>query len=134
VVDRQGIPLAVGITGANRPDDTVFAALVDAVEPIQQPRGRPRQRPQNLHADKGYDNPHCRQTLRQRGIQARIARKGQESKTRLGRYRWVAERTLAWLNRFRRLPIRDERRDDLHQAFLDLGCALICLHALAGRF
>jgi transposase len=134
VVDRQGIPLAVGITGANRPDDTVFAALVDAVEPIQQPRGRPRQRPQNLHADKGYDDPHCRQTLRQRGIQARIARKGQESKTRLGRYRWVAERTLAWLNRFRRLPIRDERRDDLHQAFLDLGCALICLHALAGRF
>lgn len=134
MVDRQGIPLAVGITGANRPDDTVFAAVVDAVEPITQPCGRPRQRPAKVHADKGYDYPHCRQTLRQRGIQARIARKGQESTTRLGRYRWVAERTLAWLNRFRRLPIRYERRADLHQAFLDLGCALLCLRALGGRF
>ena len=126
--------MAVGITGANRPDDTVFAAVVDAVEPIKRPHGRPRQRPTKVHADKGYDYPHCRQTLRQRGIQARIARKGSESKVRLGRYRWVVERTLAWLNRFRRLPIRYERRDDLHQAFLDLGCALVCLRALADRF
>ena len=125
--------MAVGITGANRPDDPVVAAVVDAVEPIQQPRGRPRQRPAKVHADKGDDYPPCRQTLRQGGIQARIARKGQESTTRLGRYRWVAERTLAWLNRCRRLPIRYERRADLHQAFLDLGCALICLRALAGR-
>jgi transposase len=40
--------------------------------------------------------------------------------------RWVAERTLSWLNRFRRLKVRYERRNDIHQAFLDLGCALIC--------
>ncbi len=40
--------------------------------------------------------------------------------------RWVVERTLAWLNRFRRLKVRYERRDNSHQAFLDLGCALIC--------
>ena len=126
--------MAIGLTGANRPDDTVFAALVDAVAPINRPRGRPRQRPAQVHADKGYDYPHCRQTLRQRGIQARIARKGVESTTRLGRYRWVVERTLAWLNRYRRLIIRYERREDIHQAFLDLGCALICLRALTGRF
>jgi transposase len=113
VVDRNGIPLAIGVTAANRPDDTVFAALVDAVEPLKRPRGRPRQRPAKVHADKGYDYPHCRQTLRQRGIQARIARKGIESKTKLGHYRWVAERTLAWLARFRRLTIRYERRADI---------------------
>jgi hypothetical protein len=35
------------------------------------------------------------------------------------------ERTLAWLNRDRRLTIRYERRDDIHHAFLALGCALI---------
>jgi transposase len=38
------------------------------------------------------------------------------------------ERTLAWLNRYRRLKVRYERREDIHQAFLTLGCALICCH------
>ncbi len=130
MVDRGGIPLAIGLTAANRPDDGLLAALVDAVEPIKRPRGRPRRRPAKLHADMGYDYAHCRAALRQRGIEARIARKGVESRTRLGRHRGVAERTLAWLNQFKRLPIRYERRDDIHQAFHDLGCALLCFRLL----
>jgi transposase len=44
----------------------------------------------------------------------------------LGRYRWVVERTLAWLHQFRRLRIRYERRSDIHEAFMSLACALIC--------
>ncbi len=64
----------------------------------------------------------------------RIARKGVERSDRLGRHRWVVERTLAWLNRFRRLAIRDERRGDLHQGFLLLACSLICLRRIEGRF
>jgi transposase len=44
----------------------------------------------------------------------------------LGRSRWVVERTFAWLNQFRRLRVRYEKRDDIHEAFLSLGCALIC--------
>ncbi len=99
---------------------------VDAIPPIKGRRGRPRQRPIKLHADKGYDYDRCRQALRKRGIIPRIARKGIESSERLGRHRWVVERTLSWLNRFRRLTIRYERRADIHQAFLSLGCALIC--------
>lgn len=130
MTEGRGIPLAAGLTAANRPDDTVFEALVDSVEPIKRPRGRPRRRPAKLHADKGYDYRHCRAHLRRRGIKGRIARKGVESKTRLGRYRWVVERTLAWLHRFRRLAIRYERLEEIHQAFLDLGCALICLNFL----
>jgi Transposase DDE domain len=51
---------------------------------------------------------------------------GIDSSEKLGRYRWAVERTLSWINRFRRLKVRYERRDDIHQAFLDLGCALIC--------
>ncbi len=61
----------------------------------------------------------------------RIARKGIESSQRLGRHRWVVERTFAWLNSFRRLTIRYERRADIHHAFLTLGCALICWNSLA---
>ena len=44
----------------------------------------------------------------------------------LGRWRWVVERTFAWLNQFRRLRVRYEKRADIHEAFLSLGCALIC--------
>ena len=130
MVDRAGLPLAAGLTGANRPDQSVFEALVDAIPAVRQPGGRRRKRPAKLHADKGYDVRRCRRFLRRRGIACRIARKGVEDKAKLGRHRWVVERTLAWLNHFRRLAIRHERREDIHQALLDLGCALICLRRL----
>ena len=130
LVDRQGTPLAFILTGANRNDTIVFEQLIDAVHPITRPRGRPRRRPAKLHADKAYDNRRCRQALRTRHIKVRIARKGIEPNDRLGRHRWVVERTMAWLNRFRRLTIRYERRGDIHEAFVSLACSLICLNAI----
>jgi transposase len=129
VVDCQGVPLAAATSASTVHDSQVLEETVDAIPPLRQPqrrRGRPRKRPTKLHADKGYDYPRCRQALRARGILQRIARRGVESRERLGRYRWVVERTLSWLNRFRRLKVRYERRVDIHQAFLTLGCALIC--------
>jgi transposase len=60
--------------------------------------------------------------LHRRGIKCRIARRGIERSDRLGRHRWVVERTLAWLAKYRRLTIRYERRADIHQAFLSLIC------------
>lgn len=111
-------------------DSKALEEVVDAISPIRRARGRPgrpRKRPKKLHADKGYDFPRCRKALRKRGITPRIARRGIESSERLGRHRWVVERTLSWLNRYRRLKVvRYERRTDIHQAFLDFGCALIC--------
>ena len=129
MVDCGGVPLAMRHTAANVHDSNMLEAILDAVSPIRRPRGRPgrpRKRPEKLHADKGYDFVRCRQSLRNRGIKPRIARRGIESSERLGRHRWVAERTLAWLNRYRRLKVRYERRADIHQAFLSLGCALVC--------
>ncbi len=120
------------LTAANVHDSTVFEELVDAIEPIKRSgRGRPRKRPEKLHADKGYDAKKCRKALRKRGIKSRIARKGVESSERLGRHRWVVERTLAWLSRYRRLTVRYERRADIHEALLHLGCTLICLNYLS---
>ena len=55
---------------------------------------------------------------------------GVERSDRLGRHRWVVERTLAWLARFRRLTIRYERRADIHWAFTSLACSLICLNQI----
>jgi len=86
VSDRGAIPLAIVLTAANVHDSKVFEEVVDAIEPIKRPgRGRPRKRPQKLHADKGYDSPRCRNY---------------------------------------------ERRADIHEAFLYLGCSLICLSYL----
>jgi transposase len=100
VSDRGGVPLAVVLSAANVHDSKVFEELVDAIEPIKRSgRGRPRKRPEKLHAGKGYDFPRCRKALRERGIKARINRRGKERSERLGRHRWVVERTLAWLAR-----------------------------------
>jgi len=90
---------------------------------------RGARRPGKVHADKGYDFGVNRRALRARHIIPRIARRGIESKERLGRYRWVVERDFAWLNQFKRLAVRYERRADIHEAFLHLGCSLICLNA-----
>jgi transposase len=68
--------------------------------------------------------------LRQRGITPRIARRGVESSKRLGRHRYVVERSLAWLVGYRRLQVRYERCADLLLGFLYLVCALICLKSL----
>ena len=129
LVDRRGIRLAAGLTGANRHDSTAFAALLDATAPDGGAQGMPRH-PIKLHADKGYDDPACRAALAERGIADRIARRGVDDKQRLGRHRWVVEWTLAWLARYRRLTIRYERHETRHRAFLDLACALLCLNAL----
>jgi transposase len=133
VVDRNGIPLAVHLSAANTHDSTLLVPLVDAIPPIIGPRGkpgRPRKRPAKLHADKAYDSSDLRRALRARGITPRIARRGLDSSERLGRYRWVVERTFSWLLGCRRLGIRYERRADLLQGLLHLTCALLCLHFL----
>lgn len=114
-------------SAANVHDSKLLEEAVDAISPIRKASWTPTQASQEaarLH--KGYDFPRCREALRKRGITPRIARRGIESSEKLGRYRWIVERTLSWMNRNRRLKVRYERRDDIHQAFLDLGCALIC--------
>jgi transposase len=105
----------------------MLEAAVDAIPPVYNGRvGRPRRRPKKLHGDKAYDFAFCRQALRKRGITPSIARRGVECSERLGRYRWVAERTLAWLSQYRRLCVRYESRDDTHLALVLIGRALIC--------
>lgn len=125
--------MAIALSAANTHDSLLLEPLVDAVPAVVGPRGRPgrpRRRPAKLHADKGYDYPRCRRALRRRGITARIARRGVESSARLGRHRWVVERTQGWLLGFRRLQVRYERSADLLVGLLHLACALICARTL----
>ncbi|MEV6803026.1 transposase, partial [Streptomyces sp. NPDC051129] len=85
-----------------------------------------RRRPGKLHGDKGYDYRYLRQWLASRGIRHRLARKGVESSQRLGRHRWVVERTVSWLSGCRRLHRRYERKPEHFLAFTAIAATLIC--------
>jgi hypothetical protein len=94
VTERGGLPLATTISAANTPDAALLLPLVDAIPPVSGKRGRPRRRPAKLRADKAYDDKALRTAVQARGIAVRIARKAVESSQRLGRHRWVVERTI----------------------------------------
>jgi len=133
IVDRQGVPLAATLTAANVHDSKQLEPLVDAIPPIRRPigqPGRPRFRPKKLHGDKAYDYPPHRRALRRRGIAPRIARRGIESSERLGRHRWVVERSIGWLLAYRRLAVRYDRQDTTVLGLLRLACTLICVRFL----
>ena len=114
------------VSAANLNDHLMLKDMLEGLAPVRQPVGRPRKRPLKLHGDKGYDYLICRDLLRARNINARIARKGIESSTRLGQHRYVIERCLEWITRFRRLVRRYEKLDSHFLGFLRLACAVIC--------
>lgn len=105
--------------------------MVQGIPPIRSRRGPRRRRQAKLHADKGYDYDHLRRWLSKRGIRHRIARKGIESSQRLGRHRWVAERTVSWLAGSRRLHRRYERKAEQFLAFAAIAASLIGCRRLA---
>ncbi|MDV6291060.1 IS5 family transposase [Streptomyces sp. UP1A-1] len=125
ITDGHGTPLAVLLTGGNRNDVTQLPPLLDAIPPARGRVGHPRRKPDPLFADRGYDHDIYRGQVRARGIVPAIARRGTLHGTGLATYRWVVERTFAWLHGFRRLRFRWERRADIHEAFLKLACCLI---------
>ncbi|MET8421971.1 IS5 family transposase [Streptomyces sp. NPDC005134] len=126
ICDRNGLPISVGISGANLHDSQALIPLIRGIPPIRSRFGPRRRRPAKLHADKGYDYDHLRGWLRRRQIVPRIARRGIEPSGRLGRHRWVVERTMSWLNGCRRLHRRYERKAEHFLAFVGIACTLIC--------
>jgi transposase len=131
--DRNGLVLHALISGANTHDSKLFEPLLETNPAVRGRRGRsgrPRRRPDKLHADKGYDYPRCRRYLQKRGIKVRIARRGIEDKSRLGRVRWVVERTISWLLRFKRLGLRYDRTERTLRPLLTLAGVLINLRRL----
>lgn len=133
VVDGHGIPLGLLVASAQKAEVRLAESTLATVR-VPQPRGRPRNRPRTLVADKGYDSKGFRQRLRCRGIRPCIPeRRGKQPrpgrKPDLAGYRrrWVVERTFAWLGNFRRVLVRQERLAPVYHAFVMLACVLICL-------
>ena len=131
LLERRGEKVALAITAGlgdalrigyqARPD--IFARQIVLPEPLY---GIVVEVDERVTADRGYDHDSHRRQLRQRGIKPEVARRGSGHGSGLGRYRWVVERTFAWLHQFKRLLVRYDRRADIHQAFLALGCCLVC--------
>ena len=129
--EAQGIPLAVGVSGANTHDSLALKPLVKGMPAVRARRGPRRRRPGKLRADKAYHSADTLAWLRERGITARIARPGIESSERLGRHRWKIERSISWLFGYRRLTVRYERNGSHFLAFLGLAATLTCYKKLA---
>jgi transposase len=130
VCDGSGLPLAAAVTAANVADTAMFHAVVEDLPPVRTPSGRRRARPDAVHADKGHDSRANRAYLRRRGITVRIARRGIEPSTRLGRHRWKIERSLSWLSCWRRQQVRWDRDSERWFALVLLACAVVCFNRL----
>ncbi len=117
-------------TAANVNDVTRFVPVIDAVPSVRGRRGRPRRRPKEVYGDRAYHSRSSRRELRLRRIKVRVARPKDPHGSGLGRQRWVVERTISWLHHHRRLRVRYERRADIHEALLTIGCCLICFKQL----
>ena len=114
------------MTGGERNDVTQLIPLVQAVPPIRGKADQPLDRPRRIYADRGYGHEVYRDRVRRFQITPVIARFGTEHGSGFGAHRWVVEATFALLHSFRRLRIRWERRDDIHQAFMALGRTILC--------
>ena len=130
LTDFHGTPLVAVVTKANEDDRKQLIPMVDAVPKVAGKVGAPRKRPRYLLADRGYDSDPHRKQLEARGIQPVIARRNTGHGSGLGKCRRVVERAIGWLHQFRRLRSRWEKLPEMHQAFLTLGCAMICFRRL----
>jgi putative transposase len=127
LTDGRGVPLGVAIHGANVHDQKLCRATLDSL-PLRRPRPTAR-RPQHLCCDKGFDATTIRREARRRRYQPHIKSRGEEqtAKRTRGRRarRWVVERVASWMNRFRRLLVRWEKKAANYLAMLHLAFTYI---------
>jgi transposase len=125
MVDRNGVPLAIRTAAANASDHTqILPTLLDFPRVGGKP-GRPKELPEEVYADRGYDSDDTRALLAWLGIEPHIARRNTEHGSGLGRVRWVVERTIGWLKGLRRMRVRYDRLQIIQNAWNTLAAAVI---------
>jgi transposase len=136
LTEGHGVPVGLAVAGANRHDMKLVRATIESIV-AERPQPTP-ERPQGMCLDKGYDYAEVRDTLAEFGFTAHTRSRG-EAAAEVAREagararRWVVERGHSWLNRFRRLLIRWEKKPEHYLALLHFACALIAFRA-AGLF
>jgi len=136
VVDGAGVPLGDHLHSASpsevRLAETTLASIWVA---RRHHAGRPRQKPDRVIADRGYDSDPLRERLAARGIELIAPHRSNRCKPptqdgrslRRYRRRWIVERTFAWLGNYRRLAVRYDRSLTIYRAFFHIACFMIVL-------
>jgi transposase len=127
LTDQRGAPIGLEVTGANRHDSQAARATLESLPRQRHASGATGE--QHLTADKGYDYPLVRDTLKRRGLVAHIPKRDgqprkQRGKPRYKAKRWVVERTHSWANRYRSLLVRWEKKDTNYVALIHFAFAI----------
>lgn len=127
LVDRRGVPLALEVDGANRPDMRMLEPTLASI--VTERPAPTADAQQHLCLDKGYDYASCDRSVAEHGFVGHIRRKGEavvplSERTHPAR-RWVVERTHSWYNRFRKLMTRYEKKMCNYIGLVDFVSALI---------
>ncbi len=125
LTEAAGMPISLAVDGANRHDGKTVNATLESV---------PVKRPQGICFDRGYDSQHVRELVKAFGYAAYIKARGEEARAikqqaPFKARRWVVERTDSWMNRFRRILIRWEKKPQNYLGLLHLVCAIIIYRA-----
>ncbi|MGH8063760.1 MAG: IS5 family transposase [Candidatus Entotheonellia bacterium] len=128
LTDGGGVPIGLAVEGANRHDFKMARETIESI-PVERPEPAPNM-PQGMCLDKGYDYDEVRDLLTEFGFTAHIRARGEEAKALKQEAgskarRWVVERTHSWMNRFRRVLIRWDKKVRNYLACLHLACAYI---------
>ena len=140
LTDGAGTPLGVHVEAASPAEVKPVEETLDNARIAKRKGGRSKRRPKHLIADRAYDSNEARALLVQRDIEPIIPRRRNnrvathQDGRKLRRYkrRWIIERTNSWLQNFRRLVVRYERKVKNFEALVHLACALITLKRVLG--
>jgi len=136
LTEGHGVPISVAVDGANRHDMKLVRPTLEGIG-VARPEPTEDQ-PQGMCLDQGYDDTEVRDTLKEFSFTAHMRARGEEAQalqTEAGcrARRWVVERAPSWMNRFRRLLVRWDKKPQNYLAFLHFACGLIAFRA-AGLF
>lgn len=132
LTEGHGVPIGLAIEGAQRHDMKLVRPTIESII-VERPAPNEEQ-PQGMCLDKGYDYDEVRDILREFGFTAHIRARGEEAKALkkeagFKARRWVVERAHSWMNRFRRLLVRWDKKPQNYLAFLHFACGLIAFRA-----
>lgn len=130
LVDRRGVPLAIRTAGANASDHTQIIPIVMDFPRVGGKPGQPKELPDALYADRGYDSEATRWISRFLGVEPHIGKRGTPHGSGLGKVRWVVERTISWLKGLRRMRVRYDRLGVIQDAWTSLAASVICFNIL----